>query len=72
MGSVRRAKKEKKWDEAMPMPSAGIGSYRRASELNPNDSLLPKYLGDLLAQQGRVSEASIFYRRFLQLQQKIL
>ena len=67
-----RAKKEKKWDEAMPVPSAGIASYRRASELNPNDSLLPKYLGDLLAQQGRVSEASIFYRRFLQLQQKIL
>jgi tetratricopeptide (TPR) repeat protein len=56
--------KEQKWEDA-------IAAYRRAIEFNPDYSWSHKYLGDILAEQGQINEASLCYRRALQLQQRI-
>ncbi|MFE1744067.1 tetratricopeptide repeat protein [Coleofasciculus sp. H7-2] len=55
--------KEKKWEQA-------IAAYQRAIELNPDYLRSHKYLGDILAEGGQINEASLCYRRALQLQPK--
>ncbi|WP_442921881.1 tetratricopeptide repeat protein [Microcoleus sp. ARI1-A5] len=53
------------------MVRQAIASYRRAIELNPDDSRSHKHLGDILAERGQINEASLSYRRALQLLPRI-
>ena len=50
--------KEQKWADA-------IAIYQRMIELNPNHVLGYQKLGDLLAQQGQINEASFYYHSAL-------
>lgn len=47
-------------------------AFRQAVELNPDYSWSYKYLGDALAEQGELIEASSCYRRALELQPRIV
>jgi superkiller protein 3 len=58
---AKALEKNQHWDEA-------IGAYQRAIDLNPNYSLAHHHLGNALAERGQIYEASISYRRVLQLQ----
>jgi len=46
-------------------------SYCNAIELNPNYSWSHKNLGDLLAAQGKIDEATVCYRRAIKLKPRI-
>jgi len=52
------------------MPERAIEFYQKAIELNPNLAEFYDKLGDTLAKVGRQKEASVSYRRGLELKAK--
>jgi superkiller protein 3 len=52
------------------MPERAIEFYQKAIDLNPNLAEVYDKLGDTLAKVGRQKEASVSYRRGLELKTK--
>jgi superkiller protein 3 len=53
------------------MPERAIEFYQKAIDLNPNLAEVYDKLGDTLAKVGRQKEASVCYRRGLELKAKV-